>query len=278
MRRKTAVLTRRKKRVPSRAGRPTSRRDAAPAPTAASPTLPRSMHREYLRGRSERLGRDMEALWFGHAGRPLILFPTSAGRFYQCEDFGLVGALQPKIEAGELQALCVDSVDAESWYAEGAPPAARRARHEPYDAYLHDEVLPYVRRRAGRPDVALFGASFGAYHAMNFACRYPDEIAKAIAFSGLYDIHRFLSGHWDEGAYFHCPTAYVPNMDEGWVRRLSRVQFVVATGEHDSLVQANREFAGILAAKGIPVHAEIWPGVFGHDWNFWRDNLPRFVP
>ena len=61
----------------------------------------------------------------------------------------------------------------------------------------------------------------------------PDEIVKAIAFSGLYDIHRFLGDHWDEGCYYHCPTAYVPNMEESWVRRLSRVGFVIATGEHD---------------------------------------------
>jgi hypothetical protein len=26
------------------------------------------------------------------------------------------------------------------------------------------------------------------------------------------------------------------------------------------------------------VHEEIWPGVFGHDWQFWIDNLRRFVP
>ena len=35
----------------------------------------------------------MEMLWFGHAGKPMIWFPTSAGRFYQNEDFGLVGAV-----------------------------------------------------------------------------------------------------------------------------------------------------------------------------------------
>jgi esterase/lipase superfamily enzyme len=236
------------------------------------------MHREYLKGRSERLSRDMELLWFGHSGRPLVLFPTSGGRFHQVEDFGLVAALRPKIERGELQAVCADSVDLESWYNESVHPIVRRARHEQYDAYLRDELLPLVRRRSGRADVALFGASFGAYHAVNYACRYPDEIAKVIAFSGLYDIHRFLGGHWDEGCYFHCPTAYVPNMDEGWSRRLARVGFVVATGEHDSLVQFNREFAAILAGKGVPVHQEIWPGVFGHDWNFWREHLPRFVP
>jgi hypothetical protein len=26
------------------------------------------------------------------------------------------------------------------------------------------------------------------------------------------------------------------------------------------------------------VHSELWPGVFGHDWSFWIDNLRRFIP
>jgi esterase/lipase superfamily enzyme len=62
------------------------------------------------------------------------------------------------------------------------------------------------------------------------------------------------------------------------VDRLRHIGFVIATGEHDHLAQANREFAGMLAGKGLNVHGEIWQGVFGHDWPFWRENLPRFVP
>jgi esterase/lipase superfamily enzyme len=245
-------------------------------PAASCKVAP--VRRDYIKAESARLGRPMEMLWFGHAGRPVLMFPTSVGRFYQVEDFGIIGGLTGMIDAGVVQAVCVDSVDAESWYNTGAHPSVRAARHAQYDAYLHDEVLPFVRSRAGRSDVALFGASFGAYHAMNLACRYPDEIAKAIAMSGLYDIHRFLDGYWDDTCYFHCPTAFVPNMDEAWSRRLARVAFVVATGEHDSLVQPNRDLAAILSAKGVPVQCEIWPGVFGHDWPWWIENLPRFLP
>ena len=236
------------------------------------------MQRDYIKADSARLGRPMEILWFGHAGRPVIMFPTSVGRFYQVEDFGIIGGLAGMIDAGTVQAVCVDSVDAESWYNTGAHPSVRARRHEQYDAYLHDEVLPFVRGRAGRGDVAVFGASFGAYHAINFACRYPDVVRLAVAFSGLYDIHRFLGGYWDDTCYFHCPTVYVANMDAEWCRKLSQVRFVVATGEHDSLVQANRDFIDLLRRKGIPVHGEIWPGVFGHDWPFWKEHLRRFLP
>ncbi|HMF09892.1 MAG TPA: esterase, partial [Thermoanaerobaculia bacterium] len=75
------------------------------------------MNREYHSWDSPILGRKMELLWFGHAGRPMIWFPTSKGRFYQNEDFGLVAAVGDHLDAGRLQIACVDSVDAESFYA-----------------------------------------------------------------------------------------------------------------------------------------------------------------
>ncbi|MBI3846567.1 MAG: esterase family protein [Planctomycetes bacterium] len=236
------------------------------------------MHRDYVVWDSPRLGRKMELLWFGHAGLPVLAFPTSVGRFYQNEDFGLIGAMADRVDAGAVQFVCVDSVDAESWYNSGVHPKHRAERHAQYDAYLRYEVMPLIWNRSGRGDVVTFGASFGAYHAMNFACRYPDVVRGAIAFSGLYDVHRFLDGYWDDTCYFHCPTAYVPNMNEEASRRLATQKFVIATGEHDSLVQANRDFIATLAGKGIPVHGEIWPGVFGHDWPFWKEHLRRFLP
>ena len=236
------------------------------------------MHREYLHWDSPNLGRRMELLWFGHWGRPVVAFPTSGGSFHEIEERGLVAALAGKIEGGELQLCCVDTVDQESWYNRWIHPADRVRRHDAYDRYLRDELLPYVTHRARRGDPALFGASFGAYHAVNFACRYPERVSRVVAFSGMFDVQRFLDGYWDELCYFHCPTAYVPNLDDGWARRLARVQYVIATGEHDHLVGATRHFAGVLRGRGIPAHEEVWGGVFGHDWPFWAQHLPRFLP
>src|ERR1700719_596773 len=57
----------------------------------------KKMNREYHKWYSPRLGRDMELLVFGHAGLPVLVFPTSGGRFYEFEDRGMVGALGGKI-------------------------------------------------------------------------------------------------------------------------------------------------------------------------------------
>ena len=60
------------------------------------------MNREYHKWHSNDLGREMELLVFGHAGVPLLVFPTSMGRFYQYEDFGMIAVLEHKYANGEL--------------------------------------------------------------------------------------------------------------------------------------------------------------------------------
>ncbi|HVO51737.1 MAG TPA: alpha/beta hydrolase-fold protein [Thermoanaerobaculia bacterium] len=234
------------------------------------------MKREYGSWRSSALSRPMEYLWFGDRGRPVLMFPTSMGRFYQNEDFGLTGALADKVDAGFLQLICVDSVDEESWYNKKALPRDRARRHDDYDRYLRDEMLPYIEGRTGG-NVVTVGASFGAYHAANLAGRTPGRVTKAICFSGLYDVDQFLDGYWDDLVYYHTPQAYIANMDGEWLERLRKVEWVVATGEQDSLVTQNRAFADLLARKGQRVTAEFWPGVFGHDWPFWKEHIRRFL-
>ena len=234
------------------------------------------MIRQYDSWFSNSLQRQMEYLRFGDRGYPVIMFPTSMGSYHQYEDMNTVGYLADKVEAGYIQLFCVDSVDAESWYNESAHPAYRAARHVQYDAYLRDEMVPLIQRLSQRHDLGVYGCSFGAYHAANFAGRYPGIVTKAVCMSGLYDVHRFLDGYWDDNCYFNCPTAYVANMSGEWVDRLRLVQWIIATGEHDSLVQYNREFSGLLWSRGVPNHCEIWPGVFGHDWPWWNEAVRRF--
>jgi len=236
------------------------------------------MHRESHEWWSPALGRSMRLLWYGREGRPILIFPTSMGHESQNEDFGLIGGVGDLIGRGVVQACCVNAVDEESWYNRGASPADRVRRHDAYDRYLAGEVVPFIHARMSRRDLVSYGASFGGYHAANFALRHPEAVSRLIAFSGIFDIHRFLDGYWDELCYFHCPSAYVANFPPAWVERIRPMGIVIATGEQDHLAPETRSFAEILRSKGLPVHEEIWPGVSGHDWRFWIDNLRRFVP
>jgi esterase/lipase superfamily enzyme len=109
------------------------------------------MHRSYHRWYSPALNRDMELLLFGYHGAPVIIFPTSKGRFFEYEDRGMVYALREHLDQGWIQLVCVDSVDAESWYNAGAHPGDRIVRHIQYDQYVLNEVIPAVRAQNDDP-------------------------------------------------------------------------------------------------------------------------------
>ncbi|HEX9496530.1 MAG TPA: esterase, partial [Candidatus Limnocylindria bacterium] len=130
------------------------------------------MRREYRRAWSAALGRDMELLVFGDRGTPVLVFPTSMGRFYQWEDFGMIAHLQRRIDEGLMQLWCVDSVDSESFYDTRIEGQERARRHIAYDRYLADEVVPAIRRQNSDLALELVGASFGAFHAVALATRH----------------------------------------------------------------------------------------------------------
>ncbi|MCP4362924.1 MAG: esterase, partial [Chloroflexi bacterium] len=146
------------------------------------------MNREYHSWHSPSLGQEMELLIFGHAGARVLVFPTSKGKFFEWEDREMVGALRPHLENGWLQLYCIDSVDAQSWYARWKHPGARAWRQIEYENYLLNEVLPLSRQKNDNPFLITTGASFGAYHAVNFALRQPHLVGRTIGMSGIYDI------------------------------------------------------------------------------------------
>lgn len=235
------------------------------------------MDRAYHKNYSSALGRDMEMLVFGQSGVPLLVFPTSMGRFYQYEDEGMIAAVDGKVEAGQLQFFCVDSVDGESWYNKTVPPRDRVARHDQYEHYVLSEVLPFIRQRNDSSQLAVTGCSFGGYHSVNFALRHPDLVTHCVSLGGAFDVHSFLDGFFDESAYFHCPPNYVPNLNDGWYwDRYQAMKIVLATGEHDICLGENLRLAGILGAKSIPHQLDVWGNGTGHDWPWWRQMARKF--
>jgi esterase/lipase superfamily enzyme len=234
------------------------------------------MRRDYIKWYSPSLHRDMELLAYGERGFPVVVFPTSGGRFWEFEDRGMVDALAPKIERGELQVICVDSVDGESWYNKGAHPADRLHRQNAFDAYLVNEAAPFVRNRTSWPQMGATGCSFGGYHAVNFALRHPAVVTYAVSMSGGFDIpKRFLDGYYDENAYFHSPLDYLPNLNGQLLEQCRRNYLVLAVGNHDPLFDQNVRLAHLLGVKHIPHSLDVWEG-FGHDWPWWHQMAIKF--
>jgi esterase/lipase superfamily enzyme len=236
------------------------------------------MVREYLKHHSSCLGRPMELLVFGHAGLPVVVFPTSRGRFYEFEDHGMIAALEGKIESGQLQLFCIDSVDSESWYNRQVPPRRRIARHMQYEDYLLNEVVPFVRSRNANPHLLALGCSLGGYHAANIALRHPDVFKGMLSMSGAFDLTGFLDGYYDQDCYFNLPTHYLPNLTDPWfLERYARNTFVLATGWDDQCLEQNQQLDRILSEKGIPHQLHVWDATNAHDWPTWQQMVRQYL-
>lgn len=235
------------------------------------------MNREYHQWYSPALGRNMELLVFGHAGARVLVFPTSMGRFFQWEDSGMIDALHAQIEQGWLQLYCVDSIDGESWYNKSIGPSARAWRQVQYNHYLTDEVLPFMTQRNNNPFLISTGASFGAYHAVNFAFLYPQIVRRVIGMSGLYDISRFADFSSDQNVYFNNPPAFIANEHEpARLHALQSMDIILAVGHDDSLCASSEALSGVLWNKGIGNALRIWDG-WAHDWPWWQQMIRLYI-
>src|SRR4051812_5734665 len=160
------------------------------------------MKEEYVRRSTPHLERDLEMLVFGHAGTPVIAFPTSTGRYYQSKECRLIDTIAPWIEEGLLKVYCPDSVDEESWSNYWIPPADRVQAHLAYERAILD-LIDLAREETGAAKVAVAGCSFGGYHAANLAFRHPDRVGSMISMSGAFDIRQLLHGYYDQDCYFN---------------------------------------------------------------------------
>ena len=235
------------------------------------------MRRDYHNWYSHRLGRHMELLAYGHAGTPVLVYPTSRGRFFEYENSGMIHVLSQKIESGNLQVFCVDSIDAESWYNRSLHPHDRVQRHVAYEEYVLYEVFPLMKGKSGAQQISTTGCSLGAYHALNFALRHPDVASVCVSMSGAFDMRPFMDGYYDNDFYFNNPPDYLPNMNDTWfLERYRQMRWVLAAGDWDICLGENFHMADILGRKNIPHWLDIWTGGERHDWPLWQRMAVKF--
>lgn len=231
------------------------------------------MKEEYIKWHSPHLEREIETLIFGDRGYPVLIFPSSQGRYYEAKDFKLIDSLSWFIDQGKIRVFCPDSIDGLSLYNKNIHPAERIRNHDLYDKFIHDELMGKMRHEAGTPKICVTGPSFGAYHALNFAFRHPESVSHLFAMSGKYDIKSFLDGYYDDTAYFHNPVDFVKNSDHP---SLWDMKIILGTGEHDICRDPTFHMSQILKDKGIEHWLDIRQG-YEHDWPLWREMLPHYI-
>lgn len=231
------------------------------------------MTENYYKWHSPHLGRAFEMLVFGDEGYPLILFPTSMGRYYESKDRGLIDALGWFVDQQLVRIYCPDSIDSHSWYNRHIPPAERAYNHTLYDKVLLHEVLDRAVQETGVQRVAVAGCSFGGYHAANLAFRYPEKVSYLFCLSATFDVRSRLDGHYDDNVYFNNPVDYMP---DNTAAALWRMGIILGVADNDVTRQQNEQFSRILAAKHIMHWLDIRPNAV-HDWPLWKEMLPYYL-
>ena len=219
----------------------------------------------------------MDLLVLGHAGSRVLVFPTSRGSYHEWEDRQMPDVLGEQLRAGTLQLFCVASADDASWYDETIPIRQRAEWQGRYDAHLKDEVLPRMRAVNSSPRLITVGASFGGYHALNFALRHPELVTRALSMSGLPDIRRLTNGASDGEVYFQNPAEFMRNEhDPERLAAFRRMDIIQAIGRDDPLCPSNEAFSGMLWERGIGNALRIWEG-WSHDWPYWQRMLQLYI-
>jgi esterase/lipase superfamily enzyme len=240
------------------------------------------MNIEYHKWWSKRLNQDMELKVYGHNGKPVVVFPTQGGRFYQYEDFGMVGACSSFIAEGKIKLYALDSIDNQSWANWNAHPAERAQKHNVYDCYFMEEVVPFIREHS--PNAGKFlatGCSMGGYHAANFFFRHPDVFDTVICMSGIFRLNLFIGDYMDENVYFNSPLIYLPNLeDPKYLDQYRASKIIICSGQgawEDEMLADARMLKQILDAKQVPCWIDLWGSDVNHDWPWWRKQLPYFL-
>ena len=241
------------------------------------------MVRKYYKWFSPSLYRYMELLVFGHGGASVLFFPTRTARFYDYENWKIVESLQDKIQQGELQLFCVDSVDIESFYAP-VPPAEKIKRHLQYERYILQEVLPLIIFRNNFKSLIAAGCSLGGYHAVNIAFKYPEYFNKVVAMSARYDLTLSAStfpdlfnGYIDENVYLNMPSMYMPNLtDTVILDNIRRLSISLIVGKEDPFYENNRHLSAVLTGKNISHSLYIWDDE-AHRPRHWRQMVRLYL-
>jgi esterase/lipase superfamily enzyme len=243
------------------------------------------MRRHHARIWSDAIGAEGDVIVYGHWGRPVLLFPSQEGTATDYEDRGMVDAVAGLVEGGRAKLYCVDSFDRGSWHRGDLPLEERARRHLAYESWIVDRVVPFVHHDCGGfQEIVTTGASFGAYHAVNFSFRRADLFPVAIGLSGVYDVSVVGGGERGDTVYFNNPMDFVAHLNGDhldWLR--SRLTIVLVCGQGawedtTGALESTRRFAGLLAGKAIRHDLDVWGYDTPHDWPAWRAQIAKHLP
>lgn len=239
------------------------------------------MQIEHRREYSHFFNRDMEYKRYGHAGKPVLVFPSQDGDFNQYEEFGMIDVLSDYIEQGRLQLFCVGSVDLESWSSNGNP-RQRIETQERWFNYISNELVPRIQDISWRSDILVTGCSMGGAHAGILFFRRPDLFDSIISLSGAFDARMFFGDYMDDLVYNNSVVDFLKNIpwNHYYLDEYRKKDIIICIGQgawEGELLPSNRELERILYEKQIPAWVDYWGYDVAHDWPWWRIQIRYFM-
>jgi esterase/lipase superfamily enzyme len=243
----------------------------------------RSHDKLSTRWRSERMGKEAGLVRWGHAGQPVLIFPTAGGDAEEIERMWMVHALGPLLDEGRIRVYSCDSVAGMAFVRGEGPPRYRMWLQNQFHQYVRHEVAPAIRRDVGNPDAEIWtaGASIGAFHAVATVCRFPDVFARAIGMSGTYDLRRFYkcAQHEFNDDFWVSSPVHFMHLLGGRHLDVLRTRFILMPSGEGRAEDIGESFAmaHALGKQGVPNRVDSWGREWPHDWETWRKMLPQYL-
>jgi esterase/lipase superfamily enzyme len=239
------------------------------------------MHRDHQRWYSHRVSRDMGVAIYGNYGWPILAFPTSMGDEWEQEGQSMIRTLSPYVDQGRIRIFCINGVQSDSFANKGAHPFHRSWMQAQYDAYIANEVFPFIDSQCQTPGIGIttLGASLGAYHAANTLFKHPDQVKRCYALSGVYDLRDSMDGMYDDNFYFNNPVDYMANQSDPWFLHQYAscdIRLVTGCGPWENSGPSYR-MSEILRNRGIAHHLDDWGPEGGHEWPYWHHQMWEYV-
>lgn len=251
---------------------------------------------------SAALGRKLHyAVWLPDRldGRPLPVLYLLHGTGGNQDDWlrygDIAATMQHLVDDGTVPPMLVVMPDGgDSWYVDGAngtaPGADGGSAGQRWASAFIDELVPEIDRRfptlQDRHDRAIAGLSMGGYGAVVLALQHPDLFGVAGSMSGaLYRPDETLGD--DDIAEFK--GAFGEPFDPDRLAENSPFELLAALDPADApaiyLSSGSSDQYGLeentvlfyVEAKhaGLPVELRVVHG--GHDWDYWRRDLPHLL-
>ncbi len=94
---------------------------------------------------SPALSKEMPVAVYGHYGFALLLVPTASADYLEYERFQLIDSLRPYIDGGKVKVFSINSINNESWMNNHMDPRHKSIRHQQFNDYVFNEVIPFIR-------------------------------------------------------------------------------------------------------------------------------------